>query len=494
MDFLDPKRKKSHNRRLLIGYLLVAVALALATWILLLNGKFGYWIDPKTRTIIQNGTVFVDSNPGGANIALNTVAQSNRTASRLVLPGGQQYTIKLTLDGYRDWTRVFALEGGKIERLTYPILIPKQLVTTEPQLYSAEPGVTSQSLDKRWLLVQQPGQTYVFDLYDLNNPSSAPVPLTIPSNILTDGTKASSINVVEWASDNRHVLMERTADGIHEFLMIDTSTIASSININTVLTINPTRINLRDRKYDQLYVYDGTGGLLRLGDTKNRTVSGAILNNVIDYTTYGSDIVMYATTSTKEPNEVDIRIRENDKSSYLLKTIAPAEQYLLKVSEFESTPYYVVGSEKDKAALVYRDPLLALKGQSQTPLTVASVLRLDNINFVSFSPNFRFIAAQSKNKFIVYDIEGDRQYKLDLPHDIAASTKLLWVDGFHLGLTAKDSSYIVDFDGSNEQALAPSTLTGGPYFSADFKNLFTVAPSKSVSGRYSLTQTSLIKK
>jgi hypothetical protein len=68
MDFLDPKRKKSHHKRLFIGYLLMAVAVAMGTLILLFSA-FGYGVDRKTGDVIQNGTVFVDSQPGGSKQA-----------------------------------------------------------------------------------------------------------------------------------------------------------------------------------------------------------------------------------------------------------------------------------------------------------------------------------------------------------------------------------------------------------------------------------------
>ncbi len=120
MDFLDPKRKKAHHTRLLIGYLLMAVAVAMATW-LLLNSSFGYWVDPKTGDVIQNGTVFLDSRPGGSTVFLDGAMQNNKTASRLTLPGSRTYNIRLEQDGYRPWSRTFSLDGRSIERLVYPL-------------------------------------------------------------------------------------------------------------------------------------------------------------------------------------------------------------------------------------------------------------------------------------------------------------------------------------------------------------------------------------
>jgi hypothetical protein len=211
MDFLDPKRKKAHRRRLLLGYVLMAVALALATFILLLTA-YGFDIDRKTGSIIQNGIVYLDSKPGDAAIYVNGKRQGNNTATRLNLPAGQ-YTIRLESNGYRTWQRTFFLDGGQIQRLVYPLLIPNQFKVTDVQLYASAPGLTTQSPDRHWLLVQRPDQTYEFDNFDANNPNTAATTVTVPKLLngpMTTGmfylsapTAITSMNFSFWTARNR---------------------------------------------------------------------------------------------------------------------------------------------------------------------------------------------------------------------------------------------------------------------------------------------------
>lgn len=493
VDFLDPKRKKAHHNRILIGYLLMAVAVAMATW-LLLNSSFGYWVDPKTGDVIQNGTVFLDSRPSGSTVLLDGVPQNSKTASRLTLPGSRTYNVRLEQDGYRPWSRTFSLDGRSIERLVYPLLIPIKLTASEVQLYAASPGLTSQSHDYRRLLVQQPGQTYTFDLYDLNNPANAPAVITIPQTILSEPTKASTLAVVEWAGDNHHVLFNRSYDGNHEYIMFDTEIPANSLNINSGLGVTPSTISLRDKKYDQLYIYEANGGVLRSADTKSKTISGPILNDVISYDSFGPELILYSTRTAAQPGKTNFRIRENDKSSYLLKSIPDASLYQLAINEFDGTLYCVIGGDTSDGEFIFRNPLPALKGQTITPLLVSSVLRLKAPQFVSFSDNGAFISAQSGKDIVVFDIEGDRQFKLSLKHPVLNSDNIKWMDGYRFSFIDSGTSYVIDFDGSNEQKLMPASIASGPYFSPDFKAVFSFAPSVSVPGRFAFTQTSLIKK
>jgi len=275
----------------------MAVTIAMAVWLLLISAR-GYWYDRKTGDIIQNGNVFVDTKPGGADIILDGKMQRDKSASRLVLPGGHQYSLQLKLTGYREWNRTFSLEGGTVERITYPLLLPNIMTPTDIKTYETAPGLATQSLDRRWVLVQQPGQPYSFDLYDLRNPKNPAVKLTIPAAIITDPAKLSTLKVIEWADDNRHLLIERSFEGAHEYLIIDTSSIAGSLNVNTSLTVSPTDVRLRNKKFDQVYIYDSAGGLLRTGDLKSRTISAAILTKVLAFKAYGSDLLLYVTADS----------------------------------------------------------------------------------------------------------------------------------------------------------------------------------------------------
>src|SRR5690606_11607989 len=129
--------------------------------------------------------------------------------------------------------RTFSLDGGQIQRLVYPFLILNVLQTSDVSQYDVLPGLTTQSPDRRWLLVQHPGGTYQFDVFDLAEPEEAPEIVVVPPNILTNPGANSSIKLTEWSNDNRHVVFERTYDNTSEFILLDREKPQESININT---------------------------------------------------------------------------------------------------------------------------------------------------------------------------------------------------------------------------------------------------------------------
>src|SRR5882757_4688705 len=101
MEFLDPKKQRAHLVRLFIGYFLIGTALILTT-IILLYQAYGFGL--KNGKVIQNGLIYVSSNPSPADIYVNGQKRSETTNVRLLMPAGQ-YTFELKRNGYRSWKR-----------------------------------------------------------------------------------------------------------------------------------------------------------------------------------------------------------------------------------------------------------------------------------------------------------------------------------------------------------------------------------------------------
>lgn len=486
MDFLDPRRKKAHRQRLFIGYFLMAIAVSLGT-IIVLYLAYGFDIDRKTGTLIQNGIVFVDSKPKDAKVFLDDVEHRGRTDTRMVLPAGT-YTVRIEAEGYREWERTFNLSGGQIQRLVYPFLIPNTLATSDVQQYDLLPGLSTQSPDRRWLLVQRPTTTYQFDMFDLNDSEKDSESIIIPPTILTQPDAEASLKFVEWSTNNRHVLFERTYEGGSEFILFDRERPDESVNINTTFGIKPVVISLRNKHHDEYYYQESVPGVLRTANLGNRTISAPLLEDVIDYRSYGDDIIIYATKKNVEPGKADIKILEGDKS-YTLKTVTESDKYVMEVSKYDNEWYYVAGSAAEGATFVYENPLPTLKGDNTSPLAVFSIMRLKNPRFVSFSANTQFIGVQSGNEILTLDLYENHQYRIKLDHQIPLEQQIRWMDGHRYVYTVNDQSYIVDFDGSNEETLVTSRLRPGPFFDRDYDNVLTFEESKRDGNKKALTLT-----
>lgn len=487
MDFLDPKRKRAHRRRLKIGYGLMAVLVLMAT-VIGFYLAYGYNIDPSTGDVYRSGIVFVDSKPQGARIFLDDKPQGT-TSTRLVLPAGV-YTVRVELEGYRHWQRTFTLEGGELERLVYPKLIPNNLVTTDVVQYDVTPGLATQSPDRRWVLVQKPAQQYQFDVFDLNTINKPPTSIIMPPQLLTDpGDKDAQIKLVEWSTDNRHVLFVREyGNKKTEYIMLDRERPDESININKTLGITPVVVSLRNKHGDRLYFVEGKARVLRSANLDAQTISAPITDGVVDYRSYGDDLIL-AVSEEKftSKDRATFSIFESG-TRYTLRDSKKSDRYVLDISRYDNKYYYAVGSSAEDITYIYSNPLEALKPDPKHSLTV-TMMPLSNPRFVSFSANTQFVSVQSGANLLVLDLEDEEQYRSMLEQDIALDYKLEWMDGHRFMYVVNQQSYVVDFDGSNLQTLVTSRLAPGPFFDRDYDNVYTFEESKNDGGKKALTAT-----
>ncbi len=486
MDFLDPKKQRAHTIRLFIGYILVAIAIGIGS-LLLLYLSFGYGFDRKTGEVIQNGLVFVSSRPASAAIYINGERNNARTDTRLVLPAGD-YELELRADGYRGWKRSFTLDGGVVERFAYPFLFPNELVPEDMQLYADTPAFATQSPDRQWLLVQQPGSLGTFDMVNLNAPDEAVQAVTVPDGVLT-GAGAQSWQLVEWSTDNRHVLLKHLFEGGFEFILIDRVMPENSLNINSAFSVSPTQVVLRDKAYDKYYFYDAAAQTLQSGDLRNRTLV-PVLSGVAAYKTHGSDVILYATTESASPEKVKINLRQG-ADTYTIRELAASELYLLDVARFNGEWYVAAGSAGENKVYVYRDAVGFIKRQPDRLPVPSGILKVDNPRHLSFSANARFIMAHGSSNVGVYDAETVRHYHYALGMALPAEKQLTWMDGHRLTVVHEGKVEVFDYDGINRQTLLQSNNAFVPYFDRDYTAIYTIGPSAVVPGRSALVRAPL---
>ncbi len=475
MDFLDPIKKHAHKVRLLIGYVLMAVLVILST-VILLYQAYGYGFD-KYGQIIQNGLVFVSSAPTGADIYLNDSSSHGKTNTRLVLPAGQ-YTLKLQRDGYRPWLRSLGVEGGSVERFDYPLLFPTKLTTASVHAYAAQPGLITQSPDRRWLIVAQSDSAADFDLYDLSNRTQPPTTLTLPTNVITFGPGAQGWQFVSWANDNRRVLLQHVYAGGSEYILLDRQTPSDSVNLTKTLALNSNiQLALSNKRYDHYFVYDPVN--MTLGNlTLSDPTIAPLLSHVLAFKTYNDNIVLYATDAGTSSGQATVALLQDTKS-YKLRTVAAGGAYELNLASYNGSLYVAAGAAVEDKIYVYQDPLKVLQSSSGQPLVPAAILKVTEPNTLNFSSGGRFIAAENGQSFVVYDALNDKTYSYQLSIPVDAGQYAAWMDNDRLVLTSDGKIVVFDYDDANQTTLSSAEPGALPYFDAKYQYFYNLAPATS---------------
>ncbi len=487
MDYLDPKKQLQHKIILMVGYVLVGIAIVIGTLILLYQA-YGFGLG-KNGTVIQNGLFFFSSQPHPADIYVNGTLKPVRTNTRLSMPAGI-YNVVLKRDGYRDWRRAITLNGGSVEHFDYPFLIPKTLSPKKVAGYSSAPGLTTQSPDRRWLLVQQPGNVTVFDMYDLKNPDKPATVLTLPGGLLTKAVGAESWQLGEWADDNQHLLLQHVYDGKTEFILINRTDPTQSVNLNTSLSISPSKLTLNNKKYDQYYDYDAATARLQTATLKTPGAQ-PYLEHVLNYQSYGNNTMLYATDDGAPAGKVLIKLRIGSKTS-LIRSFPAGDTYLLDLTEYSGTLYVTVGASSENKVYIYKDPVGQLADNPNHALVPAQILHVTAPNYLSFSNSAQFIVTENATEFAVYDIENKEVYHYHSAYALdAPQVHASWMDGDRLTYVSAGKLVVFDYDNANRQVLVSADSRYLPAFTPNFKFVYTLSPAP-VAGQLDMDRTSLL--
>lgn len=475
MDFLDPLKRRQHRRRLIISYILMGLAIAAGTVLLVLAAN-GYGINTKTGDIVQNGLVFIDSHPGGADISLNGIDHS-KTGARLVLPT-QTYNLILSRDGYQSWHRTFRLAEQTIIRLDYPLLFPAKPTAKEIKRYPSLPGMITSSPDRRWLVVGDRtdvnGQA-TLEVYDTQDPSKPSQKLSLASGLLSKpGKRGGQLSAIQWAADGVHLLLKHSYQKASEYLILDRNQPSRSVNINKLFKLAPSEVSLRDNKADQLYIYQAKAGSLQVGLTSQPALAKPFLRHILSYKAVGPNQIIYVSNNPTKSDNLDIHIWDNG-SNYLLANLPKSGRQLIDATKFLGSWYYAVGSSASPWLSIYKNPLDVLKKPSPGKLDALVTLKIAGASNVSFSPKARFIAAEGGQNFAVHDFDTGNDYRYKLKTPLGSS--LHWMDDYRLIGASRGQVFVADYDGINGLALLPTSLSQGGFVSSDYRQLFTIAPA-----------------
>jgi len=489
MDYLDSKKQLREHVVLIIGYILVALAITIAT-LILVEQAYGFGL-AKNGTVIQNGLVFFSSQPNPANIYVNGVLNSNATNTRLFLQSGV-YNIELTRAGYRSWQRTVVFDAGSVEHFDYPVLFPTTLTSKKIHVYNDAPHLSTQSPSRQWLLVEQPGSMTSFDLYNFKNPTTPTMTtVALPTNLLSKATSNESWQFDEWADDNQHVLLTHLYDGKSEYILVDCADPTQSVNLSNVLGTTPAQLTLNNKKYNQYYLYNNASdSSLQTATLATGSALTPYLQDVLAYQSYGNNTMLYVTTNGAPSGKVSLKLLSGDQT-ITIRSLPISPSYLVNLTQYNGELYVAAGATSDGQVYIYQNPIGQFSNQQGT-IIASQVLNVPQAYYLSFSDNAQFIVVEHNTTFAVYDVENQKTYTytkiqpLDSPQ-LSAS----WMDGDRLVYTSGGKLIVFDYDGTNQQTLMSESPAYLPDFSTDYRYVFSLNTSPSAS-KFDLDQTPLL--
>jgi len=488
MDYLNRKKIQRQKITLLVGYVLIAIMVFLAALILVYITE-GYRI--AKNGVVQSGLIFLDSQPNPASVYINNKLQNSTTNTSFLLASGQ-YDIKISAKGYLSWQRKIDVIGGAIQYYDYPFLFPQHLVTNNLNVFSAMPQFATQSPSRQYLMIQSPSDATNFDIFNLDSPGSGANVINIPSNILYPTTIPSTISsqswsLVQWSTDNQHVVLQYTYNGITEFILVNINHPAASINLNQLFSnYNFNSLSLVNNQYNLYDLYNTQTKVLEEVNLNSPLVTILTLTQVLDYKTYGNNTVLYATTLNAPSGQAIIN-EQVGTTNYFIKKTNLAPTYLLDLADYQNVQYVAVGQSNQPIVDIYQAPVnQILNDPDQKPFPIA-VLRVTDPNYLSFSDNAQFIVAENNQNFAVYNELSGFSYRYRINYSLQSpQLHATWMDGDRLVYISNNHLIVFDYNDQNLHILEPASSNFLPFFDTNYRYIYTLVNKKNLGY---LTQT-----
>lgn len=486
MDYLDKSKQVRQSVLLWLGYILIAVAIVIATLVLVYQA-YGFNVG-KDGSVVQNGLVFFSSHPNPANIYLNNKLRSEKTNSRLIIPSGV-YKVKITRNGYKDWDRNIVVNGGTVEHFDYPFLFPKILTSKVVSTLQSTPSFAAQSLDRRWLITPDSSSPDTFNLFDLKDPAKInDTALALPSGVVSSDSSGESWQFITWADDNVHLLLNHIFGGKNEYILLNKNDPAQSVNLTSNLGLPSGTLLFNNKKFNSYEFLDSQGNL-KLYSLNNQAYQ-LIDQHVLTYKSYGRSTFLIANSPDPKTNKVPIKLI-NSSVTYPITHLPLSSKYLIDLTTYSSTLYVAVGSSNLNKVAIYEDPIGQITTNPKTEPVPIWALHVNGANFLSFSKNAQFILAENGQSFAVYDIENDLGYLYNLSSALdPPQTNISWMDGDRITYVAGTKLAISDYDNRNNVILSSASANYLPFFSSNFKYVYTL--SNNNQNQVNLIQTPLL--
>jgi PEGA domain-containing protein len=489
IDFLNPKERRKHAIMLMIGYVLIGLAILMITTIFVF---FASGFNYTNGKVVEDGMVYLSSNPNPAQIYVNGLPYGSTTNTRILFQAGT-YTFKLERTGYRSWQRTVVIPGGQIVYYEYPFLFPDSLTTSTIKDYTSPPSLVSQSLDQHWLVVSQPGSISSFDLYDLTSQPLVSTTISLPSNLLTTPTGTETMQAVAWSNDNSHLLLKHTYDGKVEYILLDISSPTQSVNLTETLSLPTTNIDVQlSNEQSNQYLILNTATQTLYQASLGTPQLQPYMSKVLAYKSYGSNTLLYVTPDATNSAKVDVDLYDGSHT-YTIRHDAANTNYLLNLTTYSGDLYVAIAASSENTAYIYEDPVSQITNQQIGVAVPIEVFSITNPNYVAFSSNAQYILFENGAHFAVYDIENQQGYTYTSPSPLdSPQAHVTWMDGAELIYVSAGQLVSADYDGNNRQTLVTADPSYVPYFDSNYKYLFTLVRSTSNPSHELLTQTPLL--
>jgi hypothetical protein len=466
MHHYGSKRKQIAIRFFSYGVMTLATIVFSFICILLI---LGYQFDLQKGTVAQGGLLQFRSFPVNATVKLDNKVLSFKTPGKQNVETGR-HTVVMNLDGYREWSKSFAIKAGELRWLNYARFIPNSITTSPVKNFDLLTG-SLPSPDRRWLALYGAPESPSFTIADLRDEKNLKYQVfTIPVTQYTavEG-QTNTFQLKEWDFGARYLLIQHQSGDKVEFIRADRTDPSSFHNITTQFNLPISDIHFSGTSGNIFYALAGTD--IRKFDIGAGTVSEPLATNVISFRLFKDSTIAY--TAIKDA-QTTVGVIVDGKATVVRAYDTTLPVYA-DINEYFDNLYLAIG--RGTSLEIIKDPELTA-GKTQKPL--ASAVLPEGIAWTRISAAGRFVVAGNGNHYVTYDLETLETSTTALPGTPADPKQpLQWLDDYYYVSDADGTLRLSEFDGKNQNIITDVAPGFRSTLSDDGKFLYSISHSGS---------------
>lgn len=462
------RSKRAERRRLILTYTLVPIFVA-GVVALLVFYMLGYRFSLADHTVSQGGLLQFASQPGGANVTIDTYRLATNTPTRYDASAGL-HTVTMRQDGYIPWQKTVTVEPGKVLWLNYARLIPEQIKQTSLARQDSLAGS----------LASVAGQL-IITLPDASKPALERIALgdtiqrstiSIPAKLLKSGVTQSRFALAAVSKTGRYAVVKHSYEKAYEWLLIDSQSPDRSRNLTTIIgraTDMPLFAASSEQKLYTLVDHD-----LRLVDASAETLSAPIIRDIAEISQSTDGAIAYVTRASGTPSQrVAGYYVPGSAAPHVVRTFYDDGRTTLRlrIGSFSGDTYLVL----QYGATIEINATRRLVASSDETLQLTSIATLavpDGADTVDFSPSGRFVVSQRAATYLTYDLELNSLSTTSLKGESNGKQPLGWLDSYIVWSDRGGVLNLYEFDGANNSTIGAVMPGQAIVLSSDGKYIY----------------------
>lgn len=454
-------------RRIIVYALMTISVLVLSTVLLFL--MLGYRFNRDSGTFQQGGLVQFISQPTGAHVTVGSAELANKTRSKITLNPGT-YTVKMTLDGYRQWQKKVVVRAGQVLWLNSVHFVPTSPKTSSV-LALKTLSSTAAKVDGKYFAYMEDATRPVISYINVNDDAPKVKSIVLPEASYSAGT-THAFTLVDMDDDNHHVLIRHEVDGQTEWLMTDLEDASKTRRLGGDAPMNVGQVYFSPRSNDEVFLLykDGSVHKQKLSDG---TLSATLLTNVATMSLSQQGTIFYAAVPLNGVTKTGY-LSYNQTAARTLKSYKTTQPVRVASNQYYDE-FYVTTAVGTTVTISRYDSFPQSSDDSVLRASDVKTITVDDpVSHLSAYASGRFVAIQDGASQTLYDLELGEQSDTPIKGASTLTGKLPWLDDYHYWNDASGVLRQYEFDGTNQADITKVAPGFSAVYNDNLKYLYSI--------------------